>query len=106
MPRSSCCATNSRCCTGIVACDFFTVDAVLLRRYYVLFFIELDRRRMHLARITKHPTGPWTTQTARNFMTRVEPTIRFVIRDGAGQFTGAFENVLRSDGATIIRTPP
>jgi len=37
---------------AIVACDFFTVDTVLLRRYYVLFFIELQTRRVHLAGIT------------------------------------------------------
>ena len=73
---------------GIVACDFFTVDTVLLRRYYVLFFIELDRRRVHLAGITKNPTGDWTAQAARNFMMRSERTIRFLIRDGAGQFIG------------------
>jgi putative transposase len=90
---------------GIVACDFFTVDTVLLRRYYVLFFIELDRRRVHLAGITTNPTGDWTTQAARNFMMRAEPTIRFWIRDGAGQFIGAFDEVFRSDGVTIIRTP-
>jgi putative transposase len=62
---------------GIVACDFFTVDTVMLRRYYVLFFIELDRRRVHLAGITKHPTGPWTTQAARNFYMRADLAIRF-----------------------------
>jgi putative transposase len=91
---------------GIVACDFFTVDTVMLRRYYVLFFIELERRRVHLAGITKNPTGDWTAQAARNFMTRSEPTVRFLIRDGAGQFAGAFDDVFRSDGATMIRTPP
>jgi putative transposase len=91
---------------GIVACDFFTVDTVLLRRYYVLFFIELDRRRVHLAGATTNPTGTWTTQAARNFMMRSEPTIRFLIRDGAAQFVQAFDEVFRSDGATIIRTPP
>jgi transposase len=47
---------------GIVACDFFTVDTVLLRRYYVLFFIELQTRRVHLAGITKNPTSVWTTK--------------------------------------------
>jgi putative transposase len=91
---------------GIVACDFFTIDTVMLRRYYVLFFIELDTRRVHIAGITTNPTGAWTTQAARNFMMGFEQTIRFLIRDGAGQFIAAFDHVFRSDGATIIRTPP
>ncbi len=91
---------------GIMACDFFTVDTILLRRYYVLFFVELDRRRVHLAGITTNPTGDWTAQVARNFKMRTDRTIRFLIRDGAGQFAGAFDEVFRSDGATIIRTPP
>jgi transposase InsO family protein len=91
---------------GIVACDFFSVDTVLLRRYYVLFFIELDTRRVHLAGITKNPTGAWTTQAARNFTMRSQRTVRFLIRDGGGQFVAGFDEVFRSDGATIIRTPP
>jgi putative transposase len=91
---------------GIVACDFFTVDTVLLRHYYVLFFIELDTRRVHLAGITTNPTGAWTTQAARNFMMRHHRTIRFLIRDGAGQFVAGFDEVFRSGGTTIIRTPP
>jgi putative transposase len=91
---------------GIVACDFFTVDTVMLRTYYVLFFIELDRRRVHLAGLTTNPTGAWTTQAARNFTMGSDHTIRFLIRDGAGQFVVAFDEVFRSDGTTIIRTPP
>jgi putative transposase len=91
---------------GIVACDFFTVDTVLLRRYYVLFFIELDTRHVHLAGITRHPTGEWTTQAARNFTMRYQCTIRFLIRDGATQFVAGFDEVFRSTGTTIIRTPP
>ena len=47
---------------GIVACDFFTVDTVMLRRYYVLFFIELQTRRVHLAGTTRNPNSAWTTQ--------------------------------------------
>jgi transposase InsO family protein len=91
---------------GIVACDFFCVDTVLLRRYYVLFFIELDTRRVHLAGITTNPTGAWTTQAARNFTMAYDRTIRFVIRDGAGQFLAGFDDVFRADGAAVIRTPP
>jgi hypothetical protein len=72
----------------------------------VLFFIELDRRRVHLAGTTKNPTGAWTTQAARNFTMRYPRTIRFLIRDGAGQFIAAFDEVFRSDGTAIIRTPP
>jgi putative transposase len=91
---------------GIVACDFLTVDTVMFRRYYVLFFIELETRRVHLAGVTRNPTGAWTTQAARNLTMRYQRTIRFLIRDGAGQFVAGFDEVFRSDGATIIRTPP
>jgi putative transposase len=78
----------------------------MLRRYYVLFLMELDTRRVHLAGITTNPTGAWTTQAARNLLMGCDRRIRFLVRDGAGQFIAAFDDVFRSDGATIIRTPP
>ncbi|HZM55949.1 MAG TPA: hypothetical protein VFC03_13085 [Acidimicrobiales bacterium] len=41
----------------MLACDFFTVDTVLLRRLHVLFFIELDTRRIYLSGVTSNPAG-------------------------------------------------
>jgi transposase InsO family protein len=91
---------------AIVATDFFTVDTVLLRRFYVLFFIELHTRHVHLAGITTNPTGPWTTQQARNLLYHWTHRTRFVIRDRAGQYTLSFDDVFRSIGVEVMKTPP
>jgi hypothetical protein len=60
------------------------VETVDLTRLYVLFFIELDRRRVHLAGITAHPTGQWVTQQVRNLLMSMGDNAgrwRFLIRD-------------------------
>jgi putative transposase len=49
----------------IVACDFFTVETLWLRTLYVLFYIEVGTRRVHLAGVTAHPDGYWVAQQAR-----------------------------------------
>jgi putative transposase len=49
---------------GLMACDFFHVDTVLLRRLYVLVFIHHDTRLVRIAGITKNPVANWVTQSA------------------------------------------
>ena len=91
---------------GIVATDFFHVDTVLLRRYYVLFVIELERRVVHVLGVTTNPNGPWVTQVARNFATDLEEagrSFRFLIRDRDTKFTASFDVVFASIGVEAIR---
>ena len=90
---------------GIVATDFFCVDTVTLQRLYVLFFIEIDTRRVHLAGITTNPTGAWTTRVCCNLLMDYERPVRFVTHDGAGQYSPSFDTVFRAMGADPITTP-
>jgi putative transposase len=91
---------------SLVACDFFTVETVTLRRLYVLFFIELESRRVHLAGCTPNPSGAWVVQQACNlsFTTLLERT-RFLIHDRDSKFTAAFDELFRSEGITVVHTP-
>jgi putative transposase len=75
---------------------------------YVLFAIELGSRRVHLAGVTTHPTRWWVAQQARNIAAVLNDeatAFKFLIRDRDAKFTRAFDDVWRSTGAEIIRTP-
>ena len=92
----------------MLACDFFTVPTVLLRRLYVLFFIELDTRKVYVAGVTAHPTAAWVVQQARNLsheLTQRARPVKFLIRDRDTKFTTSFDEVFRSEGIRTIRTP-
>jgi putative transposase len=92
--------------SSMLACDFFTVETITLRRYYVLFFIELGSRRVHLAGCTSNPTGAWVTQQARNLsFTGLFERTRFLIHDRDSKFCAAFDEVFRSEGVKVIHTP-
>jgi transposase InsO family protein len=92
----------------LLAVDFFTVETIWLQRLYVLFFIELGSRRVHLAGCTPTPTDAWVTQQARQVTwtlgDRPEP-IRLLIRDRDQKFTGRFDEVFRTEGIEVVRTP-
>ena len=94
--------------SGALACDFFSVDTITLRRLYVLFFIDLEPRKVFLAGVTAHPIGTWVTQQARNLAARLEDegrVVTFLIRDRDSKFTAPFDEVMRSIGARVIKTP-
>ena len=93
---------------SILECDFLTVDTLFLKRFYVLFFIELGSRRVHLAGITTNPDGRWVSQQARNLLMqfdddRIRP--RFLVRDRDSKFTREFDEVFRSEGIRVIKAP-
>jgi transposase InsO family protein len=90
----------------MIACDFLTVETILLRRFYALFFIAHANRRVWLAGCTRNPTGEWVTQQARNLgLDFSESGVRFLIRDRDSKYSGPFDEVFRSEGIRIVKTP-
>jgi transposase InsO family protein len=94
---------------SMLACDFFHVDTVLLRRVYVFFVIEVGTRRVHLLGVTAHPTGDWVTQQARNLMLELDNAsakMRFLVRDRDTKFIRAFDDVFTGAGIRVLKSPP
>lgn len=92
----------------IIACDFFTVETTWLKPLYVLFFIVIGSRRVHVADCTANPTSAWVTQQARHLSWQSQDgtvPVRFLIHDRDAKFPVAFDTVFRSEDVTIIRTP-
>jgi putative transposase len=93
---------------GILACDFLTVETIRLKTLYVLVWMELETRTVHLGGVTSHPDSAWVTQQARNLaMTLHEEgrSPRFLIHDRDTKFTGAFDEVFRTEGMRIVLAP-
>jgi len=95
----------------MAAADFFTVEVwscVGLTRYYVLLFIELSSRRVHIAGITEYPDGEWMKQIGRNVTDVVDGFLtdaRYLIVDRDPLYTEAFRDLLKQAGIKIVRLP-
>ncbi len=94
---------------AIIACDFLVVETMLLKRLYVLVFIEHGTRRLHLAGVVAHPTGAWMVQQARNLVMDLGERmagLRLLIHDRDPLFTSTFQEVFTADGLRVITTLP
>jgi transposase InsO family protein len=93
---------------GLMACDFFSVDTVLLKRLYVLVFIHHDTRLVRIAGVTAKPAAGWVTQQGRNISVNLAKgagAVKFLIRDRDTKFIRSFDDVFRTDGIQIIKSP-
>jgi putative transposase len=96
----------------IVAADFFTVEVLTargLKRFLVLFFIDLCTRRVEIAGIASKANGLWMAQIGRNATDAVDGILngkRYLIHDRDPLFTTEFQTILASVGVTAVKLPP
>ena len=91
-----------------VACDFATVDTALLRRFYLLFFIDVTTRQVTIGGITTNPTAAWTVQAARNLLLAHCDRLanaKALLRDRGSKFTASSDEVFRTEGIKVLPTP-
>jgi len=95
----------------MAATDFFTAEVMTLRglvTYYVLFFIEIGSRRVHLAGITPNPDEAWMMQVARNVTMEDYGFLkgnRYLLHDRDSKYSSAFRATIRSGGVKSVRLP-
>jgi putative transposase len=92
---------------SMLACDFLTVETTFLQRIYVIFFISLARRRIEYVACTANPDRKWVVQQARNVVMQLgeQQPFRLLVHDRDSKFSHAFDEVFRTEGIRVIRTP-
>src|SRR5487761_1537655 len=94
--------------SAIVVSDFLSVDTVLLKRLYVLLYMELATRRVIWFAVTDRPDAQWVTQQARNVswgLNQLGVPARFLIHDHDHKYGGGSDLVFEADGMVVIKTP-
>lgn len=96
----------------LVATDFLSVEVCTIKglvTQYILFFIDIASRSVHIAGITSHPDNAWMTQVARN-ITDVDGGFlcgkRILILDRDAKYSEGFRQLLMREGIGVIRLPP
>jgi putative transposase len=92
-----------------LACDFFSVETVMLARVYCFAVVEHTTRRVHVLGVTANPTAGWVGQQARNLMLDLGDRaggFRFLIRDRDRKFTALFDEVFTTEGIRVVLTAP
>jgi putative transposase len=96
----------------LVATDFFTAEVWTLGglvTYYVLFFIRLGTRQVHVAGVTPHPNHAWMMQIARNLTMEQWGFLasgQYLIHDRDGKYGPAFRQIIDAAGVTRVPLPP
>jgi putative transposase len=94
------------------ACDFFTKPVLTMGGwvdYYVLFFINLETRKVHILGVTPNPNNEWMKQQARNlcvFFGELDTPPKYIIHDADTKFTRDFREMLKAEGVKPVRIGP
>jgi putative transposase len=96
----------------LTATDFLSVEVCTIRglvTYYILFFIDIASRSVHLAGITPHPDNSWMTQVARNVTDVKDGCLRskrYLLLDRDMKYSDAFRGIINRAGIEVVRLPP
>ena len=75
--------------------------------FFILFFIQIDTRKVHIAGITANPDGRWMAQQARNlcmYFDELPDRPRYIVCDRHSKFTRQFREILKDDDVRVVQT--